>query len=130
MVALWYRASQYLGPIWESQFGGVNDDTIYAWQEALRTLSEEQIAHGVNALSKWTEKYPPTIGQFRALCEAAPRPITPALEYDHDRDRARRVGARELAKMRSLIGKVDRMARENPPDEALTQQLLEERFGK
>lgn len=114
MVALWYRASQYLGPIWEAQFGGVNDDTIYAWQEALRTLSEEQIGVGVKALAEWTAKYPPTLGQFRELCKVGSASAGPAIEYQYDRDRARKVGDRELRKMKALLGKVDKMAKENP----------------
>jgi hypothetical protein len=129
MVALWYRASQYLGPIWESQFGGVNDDTIYAWQEALRTLSEAQIAVGVEALSKWTAKYPPTLGQFRELCKVGPQPTPPQLEHHVDRERAKQVGDRELRKMKALLGKVDRMAKENPPSDEELDAALKERFG-
>jgi len=114
MVALWYRASQYLGPMWEAQFGTVEDDTIFAWQEALRHLSEEQIAEGVNALSKWTDKYPPTIGKFRELCLVGPAPSGPALTHQPDREKARLAGARELQRMRAILGKANALAKENP----------------
>lgn len=109
MVALWYRASQYLGGIWESQYGGVNDDTIYAWQNALATLSEEQIAIGVHALVDWQDKFPPTIGQFKALCKKdspVTRPIPEERRLTSDRklreiDEARARAILEMAKIKA-----------------------------
>lgn len=105
MVALWYRASQYLGPQFEAQFGTIEDDTIYAWQEGLRHLSEEQIAVGVDALSRWSERYPPTLGQFRQLCTAndtARSNQHAALTHSPDREKVAAAKFRELQRIAQL----------------------------
>ena len=86
MVALWYRGSQFFGSLWESQYGSVKDDTIGAWMEYLFCMTEEQLATGIELLSEWGEKFPPTLGQFRMLCKS--RDASPSnarqLEYSPD----------------------------------------------
>lgn len=86
MVALWYRGSQFFGSLWESQYGGVNDDTINAWQEYLFVRTEEQLATGIELLSGWGEKFPPTLGQFQKLCKARDAAPSNAPQLEHKRE--------------------------------------------
>ena len=114
MIALWYRASQFLGPMWEAQFGTVEDDTIDAWQDALAKTSETQIAVGVKQLAIWTDRFPPTLGQFRMLCKAEGETETKRIEYKYDRKKARRAAKREIARMKQIVGRCEERLEENP----------------
>ena len=78
MVALWKRMREYMGQSWVREYGDVDGEAINAWQLALSSLKEHQIAEGVKACQHWTKDFPPTFGQFRELCVARRHtPITP-----------------------------------------------------
>lgn len=68
MVAMWKRLREYMGQSWVREYGDVDGQAIYAWQGALAVFTEDQIARGIKACQKWTKDFPPTFGQFRALC--------------------------------------------------------------
>ena len=110
MVALWARGSQFFGGLWEATYGSVGEQTIYAWQGATSTLTELQLATGVRGLEKWQDKYPPTFGQFRALCTAQDQVRSNAIGVGHqlthqvDRQAVKHIAEQELAKMRALAG--------------------------
>ena len=44
------------------------------WGRALGDLSGEQIAAGLEALTRTTDGWPPTTGEFRAMCKPVRRP--------------------------------------------------------
>lgn len=44
------------------------------WSEVMTGLSMGQIQHGMSKVLTEFPEFPPAVGQFRALCEAAPRP--------------------------------------------------------
>lgn len=50
---------------WDSAIDGREDDVVTEWAERLSGLSQEQIAHGLNA---WTGDWPPTSEEFRKCC--------------------------------------------------------------
>jgi len=110
MIALWARGNQFFGGLWEAQYNGVDDQTIYAWQGATSSLTEQQLATGVRGMEKWQDKFPPTFGQFRALCTAQDQIRSNAIGADHqlthevDRQAVKHIAEQELAKMRALAG--------------------------
>lgn len=56
-----------IGQCWpNSQFD--QTDPAGVWANALTGLSKLQITHGIRALSAQTSAFPPSPGQFRALC--------------------------------------------------------------
>jgi hypothetical protein len=42
--------------------------TLAEWADAISDLSDEQVEHGIRAARDEYPDWPPTIGQFRALC--------------------------------------------------------------
>lgn len=49
-------------------------DPAGVWANALTALTKLQITHGIRALSSQTSEFPPSPGQFRALCVAYRQP--------------------------------------------------------
>ena len=105
MVAMWARMSTYFGSLWESQYGDVNDQSIYGWQGALWPLSENQIAVGIKACQDWKDKFPPTFGQFKALCLSGPSEDKATLKLEREVDAAvlNLVAARELIRQANIL---------------------------
>ena len=118
MVAMWQRMADYFGPLWESSYGTVDGTTIYAWQGAMDQFTEADLAGGIKACENWTEKFPPTFGQFRSLIMAgrhkpnftekreAEEKITgkPASMIEHlSRFASSPAAQRELARMRGIM---------------------------
>lgn len=71
MVAMWHRMSTFFGSIWESQYGGVNDQGISSWSGALGEFTVEELGGAIGECQKWDGKFPPTFPEFRALCQSA-----------------------------------------------------------
>jgi len=67
MVAMWHRMGAFFGSAWESQYGGVNDQTIGAWTGALYDFTVGELAGAIKACERWESKFPPTFPEFRAL---------------------------------------------------------------
>lgn len=61
-------------------------DTTGVWSNAIAELRSDQIRHGIRQLSLTAEAFPPSPGQFRALCisyrpaEPAPAPVQRVLD--------------------------------------------------
>lgn len=45
------------------------DDAIKIWARTLKHLTREQLAYGLDKCGQWTHFKPPTVPQFRMLCE-------------------------------------------------------------
>jgi len=67
MVAMWHRMGAFFGSTWESQYGGVNEQTIGAWSGALSDFTVGELAGAIKACEQWESKFPPTWPEFRAL---------------------------------------------------------------
>ena len=70
MCAMWVRLTQWF-PNWQTQYGGIDDPTIYAWTGALNRYSEAELAGAIRACENWDEKFLPTFPEFKALVMAA-----------------------------------------------------------
>jgi hypothetical protein len=70
MVAMWHRMGAFFGAAWESQYGGVEDQTISAWAGALGAFTVGELAGAIKAMEGWEEKFPPTFPEFRAVLMA------------------------------------------------------------
>ena len=91
MVAMWQRMTDYFGPLWESQYGTVDDPAIYSWQGALAQYSEADLAGAIKSCQDWDGKYPPSFPEFKSLVmaarsaqagqEATERATIPSLEH-------------------------------------------------
>jgi len=71
MVAMWQRMSDYFGPLWESAYGGVDDQAIHAWHGALERYDEKDLGGAIRACENWDGKFPPTFPEFKSLVMAA-----------------------------------------------------------
>ena len=71
MVAMWQRMTDYFGPLWEAQYGTVEDPAIYSWQGALERYSEDDLAGAIKSCQNWDGQYPPTFPEFKSLVMAA-----------------------------------------------------------
>lgn len=65
---LWARMSSVYGYRWKSAYGPKDDGT---WLHALQGLTPEQLSRGVKRAIKKFQTWPPTLPEFRALCESA-----------------------------------------------------------
>jgi hypothetical protein len=89
---------------------------MWSWLDDLADLTESQFMRGVDALVSWVKDFPPTIGQFRALClesppayhqPFAPEPNMPLLERFAGKALTE-IGRRELDKcQRIAAGRTD-----------------------
>src|SRR3990172_8348459 len=55
------------------------NDWCATWGEGLAGVTGEEIKYGLEIVSR-NHPWPPTMGEFRACCKAAPKPILPKLE--------------------------------------------------
>lgn len=94
------------GHRWASAYGPEPSET---WAVGLEDLSDGELRAGLAACLSWTEDWPPTLPQFRALCRPPPPPachrIVPALPRP-PADPAR--AARALAEIRAILGRATR----------------------
>jgi len=140
MIAMWHRMADYFGPLWESSYGTIDGTTIYAWQGAMGQFTEADLAGGIKACENWTEKFPPTFGQFRSLIMAgrskpnftekreAEEKITgqPASMIEHlSRYASSHVAQRELARMRGIMAGAEAETK----DESMRLLGLHRRWG-
>jgi hypothetical protein len=63
--------ADFFGPLWESSYGTVDDQAIYAWTGALNRYSEQELAGAINACQDWDGKFPPTFPEFKSMVMAA-----------------------------------------------------------
>lgn len=72
MDRLWKRMAGLYGNRWTASFGVA--DKNHAWLSVLQGLTVHQVADGISRTAKAFPSWPPTAGEFRALCrtEAAP----------------------------------------------------------
>ncbi len=55
------------------------DDWCATWGEGLAGITGEEIKYGLEIVVK-QHQWPPTMGEFRACCKAAPKPVLRTLE--------------------------------------------------
>lgn len=84
-------------------------DPLSVWRNNLRGLKGHEFEFGVEQAKMLPDPYPPTPGQFRELCKAAPMPEADRKRLASYKERRRlteedRKRAREhLAKMRAML---------------------------
>ena len=69
MDRLWLRMTEIFGHKWTSQYG---DSPLATWAKGLGKLSASEIAIGVNKCAASTMPWPPSLPDFRAMCEPSP----------------------------------------------------------
>lgn len=72
---LWMRFKDIYGQKWLSLFQG--DEAIESWRVTWASglnVTVEQIQYALSRIGTDYPDWPPTFGQFKSLCEAAPRP--------------------------------------------------------
>lgn len=75
IVSLWERMSHIYGHKWTSTYGesavtGVElTDTAKTWASALRDVTGQQIADGLRACLEREDTWPPTLPEFKQLCD-------------------------------------------------------------
>jgi len=115
MVAMWQRMSDYFGPLWESAYGGVDDQAIYAWTGALAHYSESEIGGAVKACENWDGKFQPTFPEFKSMVMAArsaqaakppanPEPVASLEYFTKERRTDSEIAKREKKRMRAIPG--------------------------
>lgn len=74
-AALWQRFKDFYGQKWASLFLGPEaiDSWRITWATGL-TVTNDQISYAMTRLNIEFPDWPPTFGQFRGLCYAAPQP--------------------------------------------------------
>lgn len=119
VTALWGRFTHLYGHRWETSYGpalteaGALTPIAATWAKALAGFGPDDLARGLHACLDRNDGWPPTLPEFRALCQA-PRPLAPChvlmpracerLESDEikaARKAAARVGVEQL---RALVG--------------------------
>jgi hypothetical protein len=103
-------------PVWEvwirlaemyasfvATYGESPSDT---WVRGLESLSNQQLARGLEACSKRNDSFPPNLGEFRTLCTTFSRahvPYVPQIGWQKT-PATDAVKAEEMAKIRALLG--------------------------
>ena len=64
----WKRMTKIYGHRWISNYGDADDGT---WELGLKSLTPEQLGVGLERCLMSAEPWPPTLPEFRALCEPA-----------------------------------------------------------
>lgn len=114
---LWNRLNHIYGHRWESSYGpalnehGELNDAAATWAKALGPCGPDDLARGLRACLNRVDGWPPTLPEFRELCQA-PQPLAPyhvivppALpEPDH-------VKAARKAKAKQVLGDLKAMLR-------------------
>lgn len=109
---LWQRMGEIYGHQWASQQGDEPNDT---WVRGLSGLSPEQFSHGLQALFKRVESWPPNLVEFRQLCtgydpQAWERRAHKVIDTSHlvenlsCRERRRREGLEKIRALREEVG--------------------------
>lgn len=63
---LWVRLTDTFGHKWVSSYGAEPSET---WLAGLIDLSQEELKTGIIACLSWESEWPPTLPQFRSLCQ-------------------------------------------------------------
>lgn len=75
IVSLWERMSHIYGHKWTSTYGesavigSELTDTAKTWASALREITGQQIADGLRACLEREDTWPPTLPEFKQLCD-------------------------------------------------------------
>jgi hypothetical protein len=92
---------------WSSQYGEADDGT---WSAGLREFSETEIFVAIQACVDSTEKWPPGLPEFRALCRPVKRENEAMYRMPPDRqlphllsEEARSSGRAAIAALRSKV---------------------------
>lgn len=98
---LFRKMAAIFGSRFADMWRGVDPADIHAeWTQAMRGMSREALQRGIAAM--YRAKYPPTIGEFLAMCEPPPAMYRPN-QLALDAPRTPPAQAREqLAKIRDL----------------------------
>ena len=66
VAAIFRRMQAIYGSRWTASIEGIESDAVREWTRALGGLSPDQIRRGLDSLKT---QWPPTLPEFRALCE-------------------------------------------------------------
>ncbi len=107
---IWQKMSEIYGTTWRSMFGNEPSDS---WVRVLKDIPGDRLAIGLLACAESPSPWPPTLGQFKAMCavRSGPhlgasmprgycRPALPGPVQRMTREEA-------MAKMRAAIGEVE-----------------------
>jgi hypothetical protein len=93
--------TETFGHAWTSSYGETPSDT---WLAMLIDMTPEELRTGLIACANWTERFPPTLPQFRALCrprrEEAHQVFRRLPEPEEVRTQRREQGLAHLAGLR------------------------------
>ena len=67
---LWQLMAQFYGNRWVSSYG--ERDISNVWFKVLKDCTPEMLAHGLKACLNDYQSWPPTLGEFNALCHGLP----------------------------------------------------------
>lgn len=118
IAALWARFTHLYGHRWETSYGPALNEAgelmpiAATWAKALAGFVPEDFARGLHACLERPDGWPPTLPEFRALCQP-PRPLAPchlpfsrALLESDERKAARKAAARAgLAAVKQALGR-------------------------
>lgn len=94
---------------WSSQ---IPDDGMYelmkkCWAEDLATVPREFIKQALSLCSKEYPEWPPTVGQFKQLCNVGRDPILIPPERQLEKPRDEKLALDSLAEMKKILGVKD-----------------------
>ena len=98
---VWNAMTGAYGRSWTSSYG--DHDKTGVWAQGLARYHPEQIQQALAAAIKHHAQYPPTLGQFMALCRAAPPPDA-RYQLEHQQEPTTREGQRQwLLDLREMM---------------------------
>lgn len=102
MVTVWERMGEMFGQLWESSFGTAEDGAIDTWTRGLADHSETSIRCALDLLKAWTKPFPPSLGEFVALCRSYRPNVSNQLKLSHDHRAPKEVGLAHIELMRRI----------------------------
>lgn len=111
------RFNAIYGQRWESSYGPPLDDnnkltpTAQTWAKALAELRLDDLSRGLHACLNRADGWPPTLPEFKALCQPPAAPHDPTYyrcpdldESDEARTARRAAGFTAIAQIKTLLG--------------------------
>lgn len=96
LARLWSRMAELFGGLWASQCGEVGGQVFSTWLGGLADVTEAQIRHALNQLLTSGRQFPPSLIEFRGLCQCPEALGLPdEAQAMAEIIRARRIGAGE-----------------------------------
>ena len=102
MVDVWEKLGDCFGGTFENGFGNADGNPIKTWTAGLAIYSETSIRAALDLMRAWEKPWPPSLGEFAALCRQHRPAISPNRQITHVQRAPRDVGDKYLKLMRRI----------------------------